>query len=130
MWLTSAWDWIEDRASDAVHAGSSVLSSAEHLIEGGATEVESFVSAAHVDAQGLVRWVGHEADKSQDLMAHVLDKGEAFAEHAVDSVGGVATDLIDKSASTISMPLLLLGGGALLFMMGAGKNSSFSYAGR
>ncbi len=130
MFLSSALDWLEDTGSsvwDTVYdAGAGVLGSAEHLVEGAGASVSSAVDRVYTDATGLVEWGGAQINKQEDMLVHVVDKGEAFAEHAVDQLGGVATDLIDKTASTVSMPLMLLGGGALLFLAASGKNSGFS----
>ena len=119
--IGDAWEWISD-------AGSAVVDEAASIVQGAGDLIEAGVETAHDDLRDVISWGGEEVDKTRDLIGTVAVKAEDLAYHAVDEVGGVATTAMDDASSTLSMPLTLLAGGALLFLMASGRNSSFSYS--
>jgi len=153
MFLSSAIDWLEDRgaavghaieteAEDVIQTVSGVLHSATDEIEGGISAVHddalAAVTAVHDDFSDVVHWGGTQVEKGEDLFASVLDRGDDLVEHGMQEMGDLAdkvvddsysfgNNLVDKGSGILSTPLVLLAGGALLFLYGSGRNSAFRY---
>jgi len=154
MFLTSAISWLEDEgtaigrgietaAEDVVQSVTGVIHYATEEIEGGVSAIHddalAVVTTVHDDASDIVHWGGTQVERGEDLFASVLDKGDDLVEHGMQELGDLAdkvvddsyqfgNNFVDKGTGMLSTPLMLLAGGALLFLMASGRNSSFRFA--
>ena len=107
-------DFIKDTASSVVHKAEDIFNSAENKVESLAktlyNDSKSAVSSVHDDivsgVAGGANYLQHQSDK-------LLDTGKDVINHVADDVDETVT----KTASSLSMPLLLLGGAAAFYFL-------------
>lgn len=93
-------------------AVSKVANAVGHAFSSAANEISS---DAHAVASTVKNALGEAHDDAKALVKGVADAGNKV----VDDVDGLA----NSTLSALKMPLILLSGGVLLFLMSSGKNS-------
>ena len=122
--LGDVWDWVGNTAGSAVDTVESTASSVVDGAETAATSVYDVgagaVSGVYNDGKSVVEWGG-------DTVGGLVGATEQTANKIVDDAGNLATGAVNmvnslgsSITSTLSMPLILLGVGAIFLA----KNSS------
>jgi phage-related protein len=96
--------------------------------------LKSAVSTVYSDAKSAVSTVYHSIDnhisQAETIVGTVPKTVDDVATKVVSGVSGVANNVVNKTSSTIgglgfdlTLPLLLIGGGALLFLSNQNGNT-------